>query len=97
MRGCALLRRRGRRRGGGAADDDEDGADRDDRALLDEDPRHRPGGGGRDLDRGLVGRDLDERVVLGELLALRDEPAGDLALGQPFTQVGQLELVRHGG
>ena len=40
--------------------------------------------------------DLDERVVLGDLLALGDEPAGDLALGQALAEVGQLELVRHG-
>ena len=70
--------------------------DRDDVALLREDARHAPGGGRRDLDRRLVGLDLDERVVLGDLLAFADEPAGDLALGQPLAEVRQLELVRHG-
>src|SRR3954464_12393800 len=51
----------------------------------------------RDLDGGLVGLDLDERLVLRHLVALGHEPACDLALGQPLAEVGQLELVRHGG
>ena len=34
-------------------------------------------------------------VVLGDLLALLDEPTGDLALGQSLAEVGQLELVGH--
>ena len=55
-----------------------------------------PGRGRRDLDRRLVGLDLDERVVLCDLLSLDDEPARDLALGQALAEVGQLELVRHG-
>ena len=79
------------------ADHDEHRPDRDDLALRDEDPRHLAGGRRRDLDRRLVGLDLDERVVLGDLLALGDEPARDLALGQALAEVGQLELVRHGG
>ena len=55
-----------------------------------------PAGRRRDLDRRLVSRDLDERRVLGDLLALLDEPAGDLALGQSLAEIRQLELVRHG-
>ena len=78
-----------------AADHDEHRADGDDLALADEDLRDDAGGRRRDLDRRLVGRDLDERIVLGDLLALRDEPARDLALGQSLAEVGQLELVRH--
>ena len=79
------------------ADHDEHRPDRDDLALGDEDPRDLPGRRRRDLDRRLVGLDLDERIVLGDLLALRDEPAGDLALGQALAEVGQLELVGHRG
>src|SRR5438105_2279713 len=78
-----------------AADDDEHRADRDDLPLGHEDPGHRPRGGRRDLDGRLVGLDLDERVVLGDLLALGDEPARDLALGQTLPEVGELELVGH--
>ena len=79
------------------ADHDQHRPDRDDLALGDEDLRDLAGRGRRDLDGRLVGLDLDERVVLGDLLALGDEPAGDLALGQPFAEIRQLELVGHGG
>ena len=78
------------------ADDDEHRPDRDDVALSDHDPRDFPRRGRGNLDRGLVGLDLDEGVVLGDLLALLHQPTGDLALGQPFAQIRQLELVRHG-
>ena len=79
------------------ADHDEDRPDRDDLALLDEDLRDLAGGRRRDLDRRLVGLDLDERLVLGDLVALGHEPAGDLAFGQALAEIGKLELVRHGG
>jgi hypothetical protein len=36
-------------------------------------------------------------IVLGDLVALGDQPPGDLALGQALTEVGELERVRHGG
>jgi hypothetical protein len=77
-----------------AADDDDHRPDRDDLAFGGEDARDDAPGRGRDLDRRLVGRDLDERVVLGDRVALADEPARDLALGQALAEVGQLELVR---
>ena len=80
---------------GAVADHDEHRPDRDDLAFSDEDPRHPAGRGRGDLDRRLVRLDLDERVVLGDLLPLLHEPAGDLALGQALAQVGQLELVGH--
>jgi hypothetical protein len=65
-------------------------------ALADEDAGDGPGGRGGDLDGRLVGLDLDERVVLLDLLADLDEPAGDLALGNPLAEVRKLDLVRHG-
>jgi len=95
-RSLALRGADGRRFGAVAADHDEDRADRDDLALGDEDSRDPPGRRRGDLDRRLVGRDLDERIVLRQLLSLGDEPAGDLALGQALSEVGQLELVGHG-
>ncbi len=85
----------GGRRGAVAADHDQHRPDGDGRALLDEDLRDGPGGGRRDLDRRLVRLDLDERLVLGHLVADRDEPAGDLSLRQPLAEIRQLELVRH--
>src|SRR5205823_13023931 len=78
------------------ADDDQHRADWHDLALGHEDPSYPTGRGRRDLDRRLVGLHLDERIVLTDLLALCDEPARDLALGQALAEVGELELVRHG-
>ena len=75
--------------------DDEHRADRNDFALADEDLRDDAARRRGDLDRRLVRRDLDERVVFGDLLAHVHEPARDLALGQALTEIGQLELVRH--
>ncbi len=77
------------------ADHDENGADGHRLALLDEDLRDLPGRRGRDLDGRLVRLDLDQRLILADLVALGDEPARDLALGQAFAEVGELELVRH--
>src|SRR5262249_34151419 len=98
-----LALRRGLRLPGGrgrpwhpvAADHDEHRPDRDDLAFLDEDLGDLPGGRRGDLDRRLVGLDLDEWIVLCDFLSLGDEPARDLALGQPLPEVRQLELVRH--
>ena len=78
------------------ADDDERSADRDELAFGHEDARDGAGGRRGDLDRRLVGVDLDERVVLLDVLADLDEPAGDLALGDPLAEVRKLELVGHG-
>ena len=77
------------------ADHDEHRPDRNDLALRDEDPRDDARGRRRDLDRRLVGLDLDERLVLRDLLALGDEPARDLAFRQALAEVRQLELVGH--
>ena len=77
------------------SDHDQNGPDRHDLALGDEDLRDGSSRRRGDLDRRLVGLDLDQRIVLRDLLALAHEPARDLALGQPLAQVGQPELVRH--
>ncbi len=77
------------------ADQDQRSADRDELALADQDLRDLPRGGRGDLDGRLVGLDLDERVVLGDLLPDLDEPARDLALAHALAQVGKLELVGH--
>jgi DNA-binding CsgD family transcriptional regulator len=79
------------------ADDDDHGADRGDVALGNEDLQHRSGARRGDLDRRLVRLHLDERLILGDGLTLLDEPARDLGLGQPLAEIGELELVRHGG
>ena len=54
-----------------------------------------PGRRRRHLDGRLVGLDLDQQVVLGDLLADGDQPADDLALGDPLAEVGHAELVGH--
>src|SRR4029453_340597 len=77
------------------SDHDEDRPDRDDLSLLDHDLRDLARGRRGDLDRRLVGLDLDERLVLGDLVPFGHEPAGDLAFGQALAEVGKLELVSH--
>jgi hypothetical protein len=52
------------------------------------DASHATAEGGWDLDRGLVGLDLEERRVLGEDVPLGDENVDDLGLCQSFTQIG---------
>ena len=56
------------------------------------DPRDDTGERRRDLGRRLVGDHLDERRVLFDHLALFHEPAIDLGLGDPFAEVGKLEV-----
>ena len=75
---------------------DEHGSYRRDLAFRNDDLQHRARVGGRDLDRRLVGLDLDERLVLLDPVTLGHQPAGDLALGQALTEIGQPELARHG-
>ncbi len=98
LRKLSDCRRRLRRSAGRGfrADHDEKRPDRDDLAFADEDLRDLAAGRRRDLDRRLVRRDLDERLILDDLVALGDEPARDLGLGQTLAEVGQLELVPHG-
>jgi hypothetical protein len=77
------------------ADDDEHGTDRRDLALGDEDPKHGARVRGGNVDRRLVRLHLHQRVVFGDLLALGDEPARDLALREALAEVGELERVGH--
>jgi hypothetical protein len=76
-------------------DDHELGSDGRELALGYEDPEDGPRVRRGNFDRGLVGLDLDERVVLRDLLPLRDEPASDLAFSQPLPEVRKLERLRH--
>ena len=55
-----------------------------------------PACGSGDLDGGLVGHHLDDGLVLVDAVPLGDEPLDDLALGDAFPDVGQLELECHG-
>jgi hypothetical protein len=65
-----------------------------DGAFVDVDPAYGPREGRGNLGGGLVGDDLDQRSVFLDRVALLDQPAIDLGFGDPFTQVGKLE-VRH--
>src|SRR5206468_2766877 len=70
------------------ADDGELGADVDGVALLDEDLGEVAGLRRRHLGVDLVGRDLEERLVLADLVADRLEPLGDRPLGDGLTELG---------
>ena len=50
-----------------------------------------PGDGGGQFDRGLVGHDLGEELVLGDRVADLDVPADEFGLGGAFADVGQFE------
>ena len=77
----------------GPTDDREVGADRHRVVLLDEDRGQRAGHGGGDLGVDLVGRDLEEGLVDGDLVALLLQPPGDGALGHGLAEGRHL----HGG
>ena len=70
----------------GAADDGQVGADRDGLVLLSEDLGQFAGGRGGDLGVDLVGGDLQQRLVDGDVVALSLQPAGDGALGDGLAQ-----------
>jgi hypothetical protein len=76
--------------GGPGGDVGEDRADGDGVALGGVDLRHGAGGGRLDLGVDLVGRDLDQDVVLGDLIALLFMPLQDGAFGDRVTH------LRHG-
>jgi len=94
-RGRLHLLRRARGSLAVGADENEWRANRDELALGHEDLRHLAGSRRGDLDRRLVGLDLDEGVVLGDVLPHLHQPARDLSLADALAQVGKLELVGH--
>ena len=61
-------------------------------AGLDEELRDGATHGRRHLGVDLVGRDLDDRVALGDLVALGDVPLQHDALGHRFAHRGHLDL-----
>ena len=97
--GRARARRRRRRRApGGAgpvAEAQQDRADLHALAGLDVDGGHAPAERRGQLDLGLLGLHEEDGLVLLDLVALGDEDADDLRLGEAFAEVGQLEVFRH--
>src|SRR6202041_841306 len=67
-------------------DQAEQGADRDGLAVLGGDLAERSGGRRRDLDRDLVGLELDQGLVDGNRIACLLEPAADGGLGHGFAE-----------
>jgi len=55
---------------------------------MDEDLREHAGDGRRQLGVDLVGRDLADRLVVGDLFADGDEPFEDCALGHRGAELG---------
>jgi hypothetical protein len=51
------------------------------------------GEGRRDLDRGLGGLHLDDRLVEGDGVTDLHHPLQDLALGEALSEVGQREVA----
>ena len=93
-----LLRRGGLGRRGARAvvDDGELGADLDGLVLGHLDGGQDAGGGGGDLGVDLVGRDLEQRLVGLDALALGLQPAGDGALGDALAERRKGYGNRHG-
>ena len=83
--GGRLVCCRGGPRAVGGRDLGEDGADVDGVALGEVDLHDGSGGRGGDLGVDLVGRDLDERLVLGDRVALLLVPLQDGAVGDRLT------------
>src|SRR5712692_922774 len=77
------------------AEHDEGVADLDDFAFFRSQLKDFPGDGRRDLDRHLVGHDLDDRVVLLDGVPFLHEPLDDLAFVDALPDVGELELAGH--
>ncbi len=72
-------------------------ADLDDVVGLDERLEDGAGDGGGDLGVDLVGRDLDDRVALGDLVARLLVPLEDDALGDRLAHLGHHEVERLAG
>ncbi len=79
------------RRGTLVADDRQLAADLDGLVLADADLEQGSGHRGRHFGVHLVGGDLDEGFVDGNVVADRLEPAGDGALGDRFAHGGQVD------
>src|SRR5690606_30844276 len=79
-------------RGGAGADERQDGADLDGLVLLDQDLLERAGDRRGDLGVDLVGRDLEQRLVDGDVVTDLLEPARHGALGDRLAQRGQRDL-----
>ena len=93
------LRRCRRRSGTGGAvllDDGELGTDGYGLVLGDGDAPQDAGNRRRDLGVDLVGRDLKQRLVGLDVLALPLEPAGDCALGDALAELWHRYGDRHG-
>jgi hypothetical protein len=58
---------------------------------------HLPGAGRGNGDRGLVGHELDDALVLLDRVAGLDQPLDDLSLDDAFPEIRKLELERGHG
>ncbi len=81
-----------RRGGSGVAEHGQDGANVDRLALGHADLEHHATRGRGHLGVDLVGRHLEERLVLGDGVAHLLEPSGDGALGHRLTQLRHHDL-----
>ena len=70
---------------------------RDDLALGREQLGDTTRRGRRQLAVRLVGRDRDERLILGDDVPLADEPLGDRPLGDAFAELRKNDVDEHGG
>ena len=76
-------------------DHGDDAVDRDGFAFLDANLREHAGGGRRNFRIHLVGRDFEERLVAGNLVAELLDPANDRSLGDRFAHLGHYHIRRH--
>ena len=90
-RGRRCRRCCGRRRPFRELDPDQVGADRQRLAHLAAQRQHRAGHRRRDLDAGLVGHHVGERLVLDHGIARLDMPGDELDLGDALADVGHLD------
>ncbi len=59
------------------------------------DAEHLAGPRRRNLDHRLVGLQFQHRLVLVDMVPLRNEPVADLRLGDAFAKIGQSEFIGH--
>ena len=95
--GCRHSGLRGRRSGAGRLEGDKRLPHLDGVPLLDEDTHDAAPGGAGHLDDGLVGLDFQERLARLDDVPGGNEHADDIARGDVFAQIGQLEIGGHGG